>query len=494
MTYIQNKNIKYNIVANYVGKAWSFLSIYLFVPIYVRILGVESFGVIAFYSTALGLLFFLEAGLSTAFAREAARERDHKILAQLLVSIERILFGVLLFASTILLLAFYIFRSDLVEKEILINKKELLDNAFIMLIAIVPQIASSLYNGGLMGLQNHVLLNALSIAFNFVRSGLVIIPLYLFRDVSAFFVWQAFIGWMYIIILRVIIMRKLSFAYFHIGTFSLEPLYKIRSFAVGMLAISFISSLNINIDRLFVSALRPISELSYYFLAASFAQISVLVATPLVASILPRLTELISINRNDDAVLLYEKTSFIISLIASYYAGMIFLFGEKFLGLWIGEMILPENIHLVLNMLTLSGLFLSLQLMPFNLGLANGHNSTNLKIGFYSLLFGIPALFALTYWSGIVGASIPPLIINIVSFLYISVKLNRRFNPGRLRNWLFFRVFLPILISFISIVIGYLIAHSFAKHHLQFMTIILSACFLTCAYILLREKYKWLAA
>ncbi len=390
MTNLRNKNIKHNIIANYVGKAWSFFSIYLFIPIYVRILGVESFGVIAFYSTALGLLFFLEAGLSSAFAREAAREQDHETLGKLLVSIERILFGILLIASTILLVIFYILESNFAENGILFNKKALLDHAFVMLFAIIPQIASSLYGGGLMGLQNHVLFNALSIAFNFARSGLVIIPLYVFKDLNSFFVWQAIICWLYIVILRAIIMRKLGFACFYIGTFSLKRVCKIRSFAVGMFAISFISSLNINIDRFIVGALRPISELSYYFLAVSFAQISVLIVTPLVTSILPRLTELISLDRNEDAILLYEKMSFIISLFASYCAIMIFFFGENFLGFWIGTMIFPGNIISVLNMLALSGLFLSLQLMPFNLGLANGHSSTNLKIDFTRYFWGCP--------------------------------------------------------------------------------------------------------
>ena len=35
-----------NIVANYISKVWSFISIYLFIPIYINLLGIENYGII----------------------------------------------------------------------------------------------------------------------------------------------------------------------------------------------------------------------------------------------------------------------------------------------------------------------------------------------------------------------------------------------------------------------------------------------------------------
>jgi O-antigen/teichoic acid export membrane protein len=48
--------IRRNIVANMIGRAWGVLSVYLFIPLYLKFLGIEAFGLVGFYSTLLGVL------------------------------------------------------------------------------------------------------------------------------------------------------------------------------------------------------------------------------------------------------------------------------------------------------------------------------------------------------------------------------------------------------------------------------------------------------
>ena len=42
-----------NILANYVGRIWGIISVFLFVPFYVKLLGIESYAVISFYMVIL---------------------------------------------------------------------------------------------------------------------------------------------------------------------------------------------------------------------------------------------------------------------------------------------------------------------------------------------------------------------------------------------------------------------------------------------------------
>ena len=53
-----------NIIANIAGKVWTFVSIYLFIPLYVKILGVEAYAVIAFYATLQTFLTLADVGLT----------------------------------------------------------------------------------------------------------------------------------------------------------------------------------------------------------------------------------------------------------------------------------------------------------------------------------------------------------------------------------------------------------------------------------------------
>jgi O-antigen/teichoic acid export membrane protein len=65
--------VKRNIIANATGRFWSIVSVYLFVPLYIKYLGIEAYGVIGFYAVLQGILFLADAGLSATLNRELAR-------------------------------------------------------------------------------------------------------------------------------------------------------------------------------------------------------------------------------------------------------------------------------------------------------------------------------------------------------------------------------------------------------------------------------------
>ncbi|HMD01147.1 MAG TPA: polysaccharide biosynthesis protein, partial [Ferruginibacter sp.] len=57
-------SIKIDIVANLVGKIWSALIAILFIPLYIKFLGIEAYGLVGFYVTLLGAITLLDLGLS----------------------------------------------------------------------------------------------------------------------------------------------------------------------------------------------------------------------------------------------------------------------------------------------------------------------------------------------------------------------------------------------------------------------------------------------
>src|SRR5438093_2393132 len=65
--------LRRNIIANFAGQGWSALIGLAFVPLYIRLLGIEAYGLIGVYAMLLGAFQILDFGLSTTMNREMAR-------------------------------------------------------------------------------------------------------------------------------------------------------------------------------------------------------------------------------------------------------------------------------------------------------------------------------------------------------------------------------------------------------------------------------------
>src|SRR5436190_16953180 len=65
--------IRKNIASNFTARVWGFVSAYLFVPLYLKFLGIEAYGLVGFYSTLLGVFTFADMGFTATLNREMAR-------------------------------------------------------------------------------------------------------------------------------------------------------------------------------------------------------------------------------------------------------------------------------------------------------------------------------------------------------------------------------------------------------------------------------------
>jgi len=66
-------NVRRNIVANAIGQGWSGLLSIVLIPVYIRLLGVESYGLVGLYITVQAALAVLDFGLAGTINRELAR-------------------------------------------------------------------------------------------------------------------------------------------------------------------------------------------------------------------------------------------------------------------------------------------------------------------------------------------------------------------------------------------------------------------------------------
>jgi O-antigen/teichoic acid export membrane protein len=62
-----------NILANLFGRVWIALINLLFIPVYLRFLGIEEFGIIGIFASMQAILMVLDGGMSATLNREMAR-------------------------------------------------------------------------------------------------------------------------------------------------------------------------------------------------------------------------------------------------------------------------------------------------------------------------------------------------------------------------------------------------------------------------------------
>src|SRR5258708_25750825 len=185
--------LRTNIAANYAGKVWLALMSLAFVPIYIRFLGIEAYGLIGIYLSLQSLFSLLDLGLSTTLNRELARLSGKSGHAQemrdLVHTLQIIYWGVAFMIGIGVVLLAPLVAHHWVKAEHL-SPNVINQTIIIMGLSIALQWPYALYYGGLIGLQRQVLLNGIVITLATIRAlGAVFILWNVSPTIQAFFFW-----------------------------------------------------------------------------------------------------------------------------------------------------------------------------------------------------------------------------------------------------------------------------------------------------------------
>ena len=81
-----------NVVANFIGKGWAALMSFLFIPFYIKLMGIEAYGLVGVYIALSAVFSLFDLGLGTTLNREFARlstdKRNEQYMLNLLKTLE----------------------------------------------------------------------------------------------------------------------------------------------------------------------------------------------------------------------------------------------------------------------------------------------------------------------------------------------------------------------------------------------------------------------
>jgi O-antigen/teichoic acid export membrane protein len=449
--------MKKNIIANFIGKFWSVLSNFLFIPLYINYLGFESYSIISFTLVIAGLMAVLEGGLTATLSREFAR-MDNSIADKIRIfkTVESSYFIIIGVCIAIL----YALSDAIAYKWLNLNNFS--PNSASFFIKIISfgvgfQMLLRFYTGGLLGLEEQIKANVFTISWGIVRNGLVVIVILFVPRLEIFFLWQTLSTVIFAITLKFALSKSLTGSYrFDLAPKIEKAVFKnIWRFAGGMLLISLVASLNSQMDKLAISKLLAVESLGYYTLAVSLSMGIFIIVSPISVALLPRFTALYSKGKSIEASLLFNKINLYVGIIVFAIMANMSFFAEKLIWIWTGNKELAVQAYIYLPIISISYTMLSLAIFPYNIAIANGYTKLNNQLGIISLFITLPGYwFATKYYGGIGAASVFCIVQISITLIYIYFIKKKFLKEIQLKSLYIKQLLLPLLIS-ITIAYGF---------------------------------------
>lgn len=442
--------IRQNIIANVIGRAWGVVSVYLFIPLYLKFLGIEAYALVGFYSTLLGVLVFADIGLTATLNREMARLSVREDMTSEMGDLLRTYEFIYLIISVTLATIIWFCAPLIAEKWLragALPANEIISAIRLMGFAIALQLPSNLYNGGLLGLQKQVLINSLQISWGLLRGVGAVLVLWLFSPtIFAFTFWQLFSNTLYCFAVRFTLWRNLTPRPTR-PQFNWIVLRNTWRYSAGMASTAFIGILLTQTDKLVVSKMLSLEMFGYYSLAGVLASVPLMLASPIGIAVFPRLTGIVEIGDRDALKRFYHRACSFAAIAALPGSLTLVAYADNFLYAWTGSALAAQQVGIVAILLLGGQIMQMITLVPYHLALAHGNVRLILQVQVSSVVLITPLLFYLIMKYGVVGAGVSWLIMNLCIVPPYMYCLHRRFLPGEFSKWCLRDVGLPMIVA-----------------------------------------------
>jgi len=442
--------VQRNLVANFVSNGCTALIAILLIPVYMRFLGIEAWGVIGIFVSLQSICLLLDLGLSATLNRELARlsvsDGSGQQMRNLLRTLELIywtlgiLIGVSIFALAPLIAGNWVQAKQL--------STETIEQAIrLMGLTIALQWPFGLYSGGLSGLQRQVSLSTIIVGIATIRGlGSILILWKISPTLQAFFLWQLVVsllqscltGWS---------LWKAFPPSLTTATFQRELLRDTWRFTAGMSGIIIIAAILFQMDKVILSKLLSLEEFGYYVLASAAASGLFMFVFPVMSALFPRFTQLVSVGDEQRLKELYHRGCQLMSVLLLPIAMVIAFYSREILFLWTANSTAAEYSHLVLACLAIGTALNGLMHLPYTLQMAYGRTKLILYINVISVFVLAPSIVLMASRYGAIGAALVWFIFNCTLVLIGVQLIHRQVLKGEQWKWYFEDFGIPLAVS-----------------------------------------------
>jgi O-antigen/teichoic acid export membrane protein len=428
-----------NVVANLGGKAWTVLISLAVVPVYLRVLGIEAYGLMGVFLSLTAIFAILDLGLGNALNRRLAQlsvEPDRgQDMRDLLRTLEIAYWAVGISIGVLTALLASSIAAHWVRPQQL-SAESVAQTIALMGAAIAVQWPRALYTGGLMGLQRQVLLNLVSSASATVLNlGGVLIVVFIAPTLEALLLWIIAVSFGEVLLTRALLLRHLPAAP-AAAVFSKRQFLSVWRFAAGMTGITVMAVILGQLDKVILSKLLTLEAFGYYSLAWRVVSGLYLLVSPVQSAFFPRFSQLAALGDQDELARSYHRGSQLLSVVLLPVAAILALFSDELLRLWTLDDAIARNTSAILSVLAVGTAINGLMNLPTSLQLSHGWTRLVFMTNVVAVASLTPLLYFVALRYGGLGAAWIWLALN-VAYVTITLQLmHRRLLRGHLGRWL----------------------------------------------------------
>lgn len=448
--------MKRNLIANFLGQAWTALMGLVFIPFYIKYLGIEAYGLIGLYAVLQTWLALLDMGITPTLGREMARFRggghSNESIRDLLRSIEFLaMFVAIAVALGVSQGADWLARSWVNVGTL---STSVVAEVFVIMGAVIAlRFIEGVYRSALVGLQRQVLLNLVAACMATLRwLGAVGIVAFISPSIQAFFIWQALVSIASIAMLCGATYQSLPMA-IRSAVFSISSLSSVWQFAAGMMGISILSLLLAQVDKVLLAKLLTLPNYGYYTLAAAAAGALYMLISPITQAMFPRLSQLHAVNDEPAVVATYHLGAQLSSVLLGSAALVLVVFASELLQLWTQDAELVRQTAPLLRMLALGNLVNGLMWMPYQTQLAYGRTKLTVQMNLIAVLFFVPAILWTVPRFGAIGAAWLWIVLNSISMLVVIYYMHKNILCGERLRWYLQDTLMPVIGAAVTVIL-----------------------------------------
>ncbi len=447
-----------NLLVGLASSSWSALIGLAVVPLYLKYLGIESYGLIGFFATLQAVFQLLDMGMAPTINREVARSSatgdlsGARDLLHTLATIYWIL--ALAIALVVLLLAPSIAKHWLQSDKL--PYQTVCDAVILMGLVAAARWPVGLYQGALMGAQRLAVAGSINIAMvTFANAGAVLVLAFISPTVEAFFIWQAIAGMVYAVLMRraawLVVGRNQSVK------FNKDVLKSVWRFSAGMSVVALSGVIFTQIDKIILSKILGLAEYGQYMLATLMVSGLYVLVTPFFNATYPKFSAFVAKGEISQLSKFYRLSTQLLAVFLFPLSMFLVLFSQDLVTVWTGNATLGVTLMPIVSLMVVGSALHGIMYIPYALQLAYGKTRLPIYITFALIVLMIPLIIFMTMTRGAIGAAMAWLVLH-VTYLIIGTSVTHTYLlRGMGLRWILLDVGIPLVVTLLVGSGGYLV-------------------------------------
>lgn len=458
-------SIKKNVIFNYFGQFYiAFIGI-LILPLFLKYMGAEAYGLIGFFTLLQGWLQLLDLGMSPTMGREVASLKEQPKSAYQLRSVVRSLECIFAIIATIIFSMIFFSRGWISHKWLTVNELDIGDvTTCIGIVAIIICLRwiASLYRSGINAYEQQVWMNVVDIILATLRSPIALAIVILSKgNILYYFSYQLLLVFVELLVIASKFYSLLPKINQRLSLVNVYELKRIAPFALGIAYTGGIWIITTQLDKLLLSKVLSLAEYGYFSLIATVSAGLSILSGPISRATLPRMTALLSQGKEAEMLALYRKASRLVVCLIAPVTMVLALFAKEVVYVWTGNIDAAEWVAPVLPLYIIGNGLLAILAFQYYLQYAYGKLKLHVAYNTAYILIAIPLIFYAVFNYGAVGSGYVWLGCQGCTLFFWMPYVHNVFSAKLHMQWLIKDFLFPILLS--SIVIFSFIAISWGQ-------------------------------